>query len=556
MSNEAFKHKAMIEDSYTEALKSGVTSFKQADADLLSVTQGWDFTSSTVKERRRLWKGCKKRLKDKQKEDNRPLAGGELLSPDDTRERLTGKRFIVTSAQNNTYLHDDFWDALHVYAAKHDAQILVSRFTYNKNGWRSNGGTEGVNAEEDTDGIWFDPRIKPYVMDRQVKLADDLVFCGELDILPTAAQPLSGLNNYTGPNSGIVPHAKVHMQSQATMLKRPAKFMYTTGTVTMRNYLDRKAGQIATFHHTFAALVVEIDDDGDWFVRQLIADDNGVFYDLNTAYGPSWTAPATDFGDTIVTLGDIHIEKVDPIAVSGAINMAKFVKAKHCTVHDLIDFTSRNHHNIRDPHFLVEQNYVGVKSVEAGMTMGARFLIGLQDALPDTSIHVIRSNHDQAFERWLKDIHGFSDPINAPYWCLANAELMNSKRVGNDLDVFVWAMRYAAITNNLPLEKTTTNFLQEDDSLIINGIEHGMHGHRGPNGARGNPKSFRQMGDKVNTAHTHTAGIIDGVWTAGTLSQLLLGYNAGPSSWSHSSILTYPSGKRSIITQRGPKWKV
>lgn len=554
MSNEAFKLKSELEVHYFDMLTAGIKSFKSAERDLIGMAPLL-VANTTQKERKRIWK-AKKATYKKPEQDDRPIAGGELVSPDETREQLTGKRFIVTSAQNNTYLHDDFWDALNVYAAKHDAQILVSRFTYNKNGWRSNGGVEGVNSTDDDDGVWFDPRIKPYVCDRQVKLAEGLVFCGELDILPTAAQPLSSLNNYTGPNSGIVPHAKVHMQSQATMLKSPAKMMYTTGTVTLRNYLDRKAGQVATFHHTFAALVVEIDDDGDWFVRQLIADDNGVFYDLDTAYGPNWTADATTLGETVVTFGDIHIEKVDPIAVSGAINMAKYVKAAHCTVHDLIDFTNRNHHNIRDPHFLVEQHYKGVKSVEAGMAMGARFLIGLKSQLQNTAIHVIRSNHDQAFERWLKDIHGFSDPINAPYWCLANAQLMDSKRTpDNDLDIFVWGMNYAAITNRLPLQQADINFVQEDDSLIINGIEHGMHGHRGPNGARGNPKSFRQMGNKVNTAHTHTAGIIDGVWTAGTLSQLILGYNSGPSSWSHSSILTYPSGKRAIITQRGPKWK-
>ncbi|QIG68295.1 A1 protein [Rhizobium phage RHph_Y48] len=486
--------------------------------------------------------------------DPRPIAGGSVADPSEKRERLEGRRFILTSAQNNTNLHEDFWNALQTFATERSARLLVSRFTYNKNAWRNaSSHNEGVNATEDSDGIWYDPRIAPYQCDRQVKIADDLVFCGELDILPTAATPLESLRNYTGPNSGIIPHAKVHMVSQATMLDDPAKFLYSTGAATLRNYIDRKAGQVATFHHTFAALYVEVDDDGHWFARQLIADDNGVFYDLDRAYGPGWSRPATDFGDTIVTLGDIHVEKVDAVALAGAIEMTQFVKAKYVTVHDLIDFTSRNHHNINDPYFLVQQHFQGVKSVESGMAMGARLLAGLHRALPDAQLLVIRSNHDQAFERWLKNKDGFSDPINAPYWCLANASKLNAIRNNKELDVFVWAMHYAATIEGFPLKNA--RFIQEDESVVINDIEHGMHGHRGPNGAKGNPKSFRQMGRKVNTAHTHSAGIIDGVWTAGTLSLLRLGYNAGPSSWSQSSIITYPSGKRAIVTQRGPKWR-
>lgn len=486
-------------------------------------------------------------------DDARPLSGGTLADPSETRERLPGKRFILTAAQNNTDLHTDFWNALQTFAADKGATLLVSRFTYNKNAWRAGAVPEGVNASEDSDGIWYDPRIAPYQCDRQVKIADDLVFCGELDVLPTAATPLESLRNYTGPNSGVVPHAKVHMVSQATMLDEPAKFMYSTGAVTLRNYIDRKAGQVATFHHTFAALYVEVDEDGEWFARQLIADENGVFYDLDTAYGPGWSRPATEFGKTLVTLGDIHIEKVDAVAVAGAMQMCQFVKASAVTVHDLIDFTHRNHHNINDPYFLIDQHYNGVKSVEAGMAMGARFLVGLNTALPNTEVLVIRSNHDQAFERWLKNSAAFHDPTNAEYWCRVNAEKLEAIKRNRKLDVFVWAMYYASAVEGFTF--SNVRFVQEDESVVINDIEHGMHGHRGPNGARGNPKSFRQMGRKVNTAHTHSAGVIDGVWTAGTLSLLNLGYNAGPSSWSQSSIITYPSGKRAIITQRGRKWR-
>ena len=101
-----------------------------------------------------------------------------------------------------------------------------------------------------------------------------------------------------------------------------------------------------------------------------------------------------------------------------------------------------------------------------------------------------------------------------------------------------------------------SRFIGEDESVLINGIEYGMHGHLGPNGAKGSPKNFRQIGRRVNHGHTHTAGIIDGVWTSGVLGKLDMGYNRGPSSWSQTNILTYPNAKRTLITQVGKKWRV
>lgn len=489
-------------------------------------------------------------------EELTPIAGGTIASPDEKRVRLGGKRFVFTAAQNNTHLHEDFWRALLDFCAGRDATLYVSAFTYNKAGYRNASGEHEIKSAASGGAaarseLWFDPRLDPFLIAEQVKVADDLVFCAELDILPTAATPLESLRSYTGPNSGIIPHAKVHMLSQATMKNEPAKFLYTTGTVTQRNYLERKAGQVASHHHTFGALYVEIDDDGNWFARQLVADDNGVFYDLDTAYGPGWTLPASDMGKSYVTLGDIHIEKVDHTALAGALDLVDVVRPAGVFIHDLIDFSHRNHHNIKDAHFLVNEYYNGSsRSVEDGLRQGATFLAGLRNRWPEMEIVVVRSNHDQAFDKWLRNTSAFNDPHNAHFWCQANAIKFEGMRSGRSIDMFRWAMIY---TGRDRFE--TIKFLKEDDSFVRNDIEHGMHGHLGPNGAKGNPKGFRAMGRKSNTAHTHTAGIVDGVWTAGTLSMLDLGYNIGPSSWSHSNIITYPSGKRAIVTQKGSKWR-
>jgi hypothetical protein len=98
-------------------------------------------------------------------------------------------------------------------------------------------------------------------------------------------------------------------------------------------------------------------------------------------------------------------------------------------------------------------------------------------------------------------------------------------------------------------------FVSEDDSFIICGdIECAMHGHLGANGARGNPRQFTKMGAKSNTGHTHSPWLGDGAAVAGVSGLLDMGYNKGLSSWDQSHIVTYPNGRRCIITMRNGHW--
>jgi hypothetical protein len=498
------------------------------------------------------WRAAKAHIKRMKANEDKPLAGGRIAAPDKDRKALTEKRFVFTSAQNNTYIHEGFWASLLKFCEYKGAKLCVSKYSYNKNGWRKNGGLSqcATEASASEEGLWYDTRIEPYVLNEATKVANGLIFCGELDILPTAKMPLSGLDNYTGPNSAIVPHAKLQMQSCATMKNDPAKFLYTTGTCTLRNYIERKAGQIATFHHVFGALYVEIDDDGDWFARQLNADGDGSFYDLDKHYSPIGVSNSEP---PIVTLGDIHVEKLDPQQLAGALDMLRMLKPRAVFLHDLIDFEARNHHNKKDELWLVDQHYNRDACVEHGLLSGARFLATLRSELPDATLYSVRSNHDEAFTRWVREGTPYPDPVNTRFWHECRYKWLLRTERGLPHDPFAYAM--TSLASKAGLDISNTIFLKEDDSHVEHDIEFAVHGHLGPNGSRGSPKSFRQIGRRANTAHTHSAGIIDGIYTAGVLASLCMGYNKGPSSWSCSHVLTLPNGKRSIITQRGSKWR-
>jgi hypothetical protein len=156
--------------------------------------------------------------------------------------------------------------------------------------------------------------------------------------------------------------------------------------------------------------------------------------------------------------------------------------------------------------------------------------------------------------RWLKEADFRKDPENAEFYLDAQREVYAAiRRNDSTFDLFAWAVKRAGGSPAL-------RFLREDESFVLcrhagEGIECGMHGDQGPNGARATLQNLARMGRKSNTGHAHSAAILDGVYRAGTKSNMDMGYNKGPSSWSHSDIVTYANGKRAIITMRNGKWR-
>lgn len=467
------------------------------------------------------------------------------------------KRYILTCVQNNTHLHEGLWTNLQTLAAHDDAQIMVSRYTYNKESYGEKAIKPGSGKASDHQELWYDPRIEDYVYDKSAELAPGLVWCGEVNILPTAVRPLSGFESYTGRASGIFPHPKLALDSIASGKHEPTKFNYTTGTLTQRNYIQKKAGQKADFHHCYGALLVEVDHEGSWWVRQLNADSDGTIYNLDMRIERGMIS--TGHRVKAINWGDIHAGETDPVVEEvqwGKGGVIDTLDPEYQFAHDILNFHSRNHHEAKDPHKRFERYVRGQDNVEAEVA-GVRALLNKMHR-PQCQTVVVDSNHDKAMERWLREADARNDPTNAVFYYEAQLAKYNAIKDGNhDFHLLEWAcLRGAEAKDAVQVAR----FLREDESFILchdasGGIECGMHGHLGPNGTAGNAAAFAKMGRKANVGHTHRTGIHDGVWTAGTSSKFDMGYNRGPSSWSHSFIVTYENGKRCICTiWKGKAW--
>jgi len=482
-----------------------------------------------------------------EEEDSGPVINGTLLPDEDTRLVSTDKTFILTCAQSNTLLNDKFWATLQVIAEDLGASIHVSRFTYNKasNGKRSV--KPGSNKQSDTDDVWFDPRIEPYASDESLQLAPGLVWCGDLNLSPTLVNPTTSLDNIARGASVIAPNVKMALRSVPTMKDEEPRYVFTTGTITQRNYIQKRAGQLASLHHVYGAMLVEVDDDGTWWARQLNADKEGNVYDKTTLYTPTGIDP-DQHRVRVMVHGDIHGNKMDLDVMRAASDAIDVLYPHNQIFEDIIDFQPRNHHNIKDPHFRHEMYVQGIESVESEFSYTAK-MVGAHLARPDTAHWIITSNHDQAIEGWLRNIDGFSDPINQELWLELNHMCAVDRKAGAKPRPFA-----ELIKEHLP-KNYRWHVVHEDESLMIGGIENGLHGHLGPNGARGTPKNLRAVG-KANTAHTHSIGIVDGVYTTGVYGNLDMGYNKGLSSWSHAFIAQYKNNKRAIYTyKKGRFWR-
>jgi len=476
--------------------------------------------------------------------DDRPISGGEMTATTTGKQSLEGRRFVFTSAQNNTNIHENFFQSLLTYCKENDAELIVGTFIYNKNGFQ--------NGTLESDDVWFDPKIRPFLLTEGRIIAPGLEWCGELNILPTAKYPLSGFEQYTGKASAIVPHAKISMESIATAKIEAAKLMYSTGAITQHNYIQKKAGQVAESEHCFGAVIVEIDEQGEWFARQIQTDESGSFQDLTTVYHPNKVyKDACVLG---INWGDLHSEKSDYHILRACREMLDDLQPSYQFFHDCFDMTSRNHHNRKSGFFLAKMAANG-ETVEKDLQQCADVLGSFNR--PDVTSVIVESNHDLALESWLDcNIYDYrQDPVNAlTYLKLQAAKYEAISQDEDDFNLLKYALTdHIVAGTTADLKKYT--FLSVDSEFQIAGIECGMHGHIGANGSRGSPKQFRKLAMRVNTGHTHSASIHGGVYTAGVTGKLDMGYNTGPSSWSHSHIVTYPNGMRSILTMKNGKYQ-
>jgi len=437
----------------------------------------------------------------------------------------TKQRFLISWGQAETDVHKGFLKNMEAYAQEIDADILIIAGRY-KNP-TSLSASKAIKDKEKAIKTTWDKSILPYLDANRHNLHEHLVVLSDVKIQPTASTPLSSLNGLTGLESCIIGHPRSHLKFLPVLDGYPSKLLLTTGAVTLENYTDTKIGKSSEFNHQIGCVIVELD--GDIFhIRQIIAEKNGDFYDLNfrVRNGRIYDNCKVE----VAVLGDIHLTAEDKENVDVSFDMLERFNPKHVILHDIIDHSSISHHEKRNPFQLLSREQDGSNSLKREID----YMTDWFKNRPKYNYVVPSANHNDFIDRWLQSEDWRKEGNKALYLKYANITAEGLAPKG--ITAYI-----------LESEFDYVKCLGVDESYNVLGWELSLHGNRGASGTRGSAIQFKNLNVKNVTGHSHSGLKMDGHCCVGTLTKLRMGYNLGMSSWSVSNVLIYPNGKAQHI---------
>lgn len=455
---------------------------------------------------------------------------------------LTATRYLITSAQNATPVHVGFLASLKTAAAALRAELVVIPLRY-KNP------TSVWTKNQESDERWA-PELEPYLFNVRRKLNANLVLCADVKVQVTATRPLTGFESLTGAESCIIGSPKMQLRSVAAPSNRYAKLLTTTGACTKRNYTDTKAGKLGDFHHYLGAIVVELDGRGFRFWQVNADRITGEFTHLDRHYTPTGDRPAPPALGLV--MGDTHARlacpKVDA-AIFGPGGIVEALQPQVLVWEDVFDGYSCNPHHLGNPFVAAAKHQAGFgnvrEEVEFTVDYIAKRTVGRRSV-------VVPSNHDNFLSRWVAATDWRQTPGNAKFYLETAAAMLASVRMGPGgaeyEDPFAyWVERLKG--------KAAIRCLGKDESFRLADNECGLHGDKGPDGARGTLANLSRLGTKTITGHGHAPGIQEGGYRVGTNATLRMEYMSGPSSHLPAECVVYATGKRSLLFVIDGRWR-
>src|SRR6202453_3147123 len=308
------------------------------------------------------------------------------------KRKLDSKIFVVTSAQNATPVHKEFWAALLQYCEFRGAELMVIPIRYKNPTSR----WEQSQANEES---WMVPN--EYLWNVRKNLNKNIVVLGDIKVQPTATSPVTGFEGVTHGEAAILGHTKLQLKVVATPQGKYPKITTTAGACTVKNYTDPRAGKLGEFHHTLAAVVVEVDGPR-FHLRQINAKSDGTFYDLDYLYDGTKRKPAQYSGVPALVMGDTHVEGIDPVVEKVTFeDMIPFFQPRKLLWHALEDGGSVNHWAAKNPFVTSARHYSHAGSASEEFYNALAFV---SERTPlGTESFIVASNHNDWLHRWILD---------------------------------------------------------------------------------------------------------------------------------------------------------
>jgi hypothetical protein len=471
-----------------------------------------------------------------------PFADASQISIDFGRDLPQGwKRAIVVSAQNATPAHAEFWQIIRNKAKRDNREIFVVPLRY-KNPTSAWTGSQ-KNAEH-----WA-PEFKEFMWSRRVPLNANITLFADVPTQPTAARPLSSFDAMSGAFSAIYGHTKLESTIVPVPSGRMGKLLTTTGAATLPNYTLTKLGKVGAFHHSLSALLVDMDGNK-FYIRQFHysgthnSATDGV---LGLTYHPNGKCSKAP-RPLALGCGDIHVDYIDPAVWTATDELIQRLQPESVVLPDLLDSYAVNPHHVDDPFIGAAKYDSGRDSIRAEALRAIAWTTENAQKYRNTEWVVQSSNHNDMLRRWLaKNFNWRIDHQNSEFGLETALYMRRNAKITERGAEYPDPLHYWFRHSSLPPMRSNIKLLGLDESFAPGGIEHGLHGDIGANGAKGSRKAFAHMGNKSVTFHTHSDYIYEGNYGAGTKTRLRLEYNHGLNGWTNADVLTQWDSKRQIV---------
>ena len=442
------------------------------------------------------------------------------------------RRIIVTSAQHNTGVHDEFFQALKQCAKYYGAEIAVIPCHY-----------KNISLFSKKDKKEWVDEVEPYLVKSNIEFGN-LVVKSDVRVNATTLSPLSGKQAHGHGKHLVFGHAQVACEPVACPGGMMPTKLYTTGSCTIKNYTQSDIGMRSEFHHVLGALIIERDNKGTCFVRQLNADDDGTFYDLDLKFTPEGVTNSHRIL-SIVT-GDEHVKWNTVEAVTyGAKGIVEALRPEFIIRHDVLDGYAGSHHHHNDPVLQFKKHFNGDNDYRRELDQCIAFI---NRTTPETSkTLIVPSNHHDHLKKFLSKADANLDHQNSLFISEMQIAMRQAALKGENSDPF-----YLYCQGRLTCKH---EFLERNKPHLLAGVDHSQHGDVGTNGSRGSAKGLAKTTFKMTIGHSHGARICQGVFQAGT-STGRLDYENGLSDHSNTHVVLYHNGKRTLLDIINGKWRI
>lgn len=436
------------------------------------------------------------------------------------------KRFVITTAVANSPVDIKFYKSIKTYCKHEDAALIVlpSIFRGNDEKWNIDPVFRNDNV------VTFD-----YSLNSNISVLSLINNSKSVD-------PISGLPRLSKTyGSFVCASPKQNMKVVPTGIEKLPHIMMSTGAITKSSYrsgsfMQTKQNLLADNDHILGAVIVELDKDEVFHLRQIQADKSGGFADLGTYYSG---VGKKQYSPEVLVSGDIHVGESDPTVMKIKYSLISKLKVQKVILHDVFDGVSLNPHESNKLILLTKKAYDDKLNLEKELKLNSNFLKEISSLTKE--VIVVASNHDEFLNRYLEAGDYVKHPYNHKTALRLALDMVDSK------NPFEEEMRRQGVINKV-------RFLKRDESYKIANIELGQHGDKGQNGAKASLKGLEESYGPCIVGHGHSPKIERSAWMVGTSTVMDLGYNVGASSWLNSDALVYPNGNRQMIVYINGKY--